>query len=97
MNGSSSIAGGRTYVFTVSAERGGKAATTSLGLRVSFDDGKTWKTATVRGWRGSDYGFAKLDLPKAGGYASIRLTARDAAGNAVDQTVIRSFRVTPGR
>ncbi|MET8290062.1 S8 family serine peptidase [Streptomyces sp. NPDC005132] len=97
VNRSSSIAGGRTYVFTVSAERGGKAATTSLGLRVSFDDGKTWKTVTVRGWRGSDHGFAKLDFPKAGGYASIRLTARDAAGNAVDQTVIRSFRVTPGR
>ncbi|MFD3454524.1 S8 family serine peptidase [Streptomyces sp. NPDC058691] len=93
VNSSGGIAGGRTYTFTVTAERGGKAATTSLGLRVSFDDGKTWKTLTVK--RKGDLGTVALPTPKAGGYASIRLTAKDKAGNAVDQTVIRSFRVTP--
>ncbi|MDX3070866.1 S8 family serine peptidase [Streptomyces sp. MI02-7b] len=92
VNTSGSVAGGRTYVFLVTAERGGKAATTSLGLRISFDDGKTWKTLPVR--RAGDLGYVVLSTPKAGGYASIRLTAKDAAGNAVDQTVIRSFPVT---
>ncbi|MEU4091670.1 S8 family serine peptidase [Streptomyces sp. NPDC026673] len=95
VNTSSAVAGGRTYLFTVTAERGGKAPTTSLGLRVSFDDGKSWKSVKVR--RVGDRGIAKLALPSAGGYASIRLTAGDASGNSVDQTVIRSFRVTSGR
>ncbi|WP_329042888.1 S8 family serine peptidase [Streptomyces sp. NBC_00178] len=86
------IDGGRTYRFIVAAERGNaRAVTTSLGLKVSFDDGRTWKTAKVR--RLGDLGFVALRLPPGGGYASIRLTAADAAGDKVDQTVIRSFQV----
>ncbi|MFE7751299.1 S8 family serine peptidase [Streptomyces sp. NPDC057428] len=87
------IDGGRTYRFTVAAERGAaKAVTTSLGVKVSFDDGRTWKTAKVRHW--GDVGIVALHMPAAGGYASIRLTAADTAGTKVDQTVIRSFQVT---
>ncbi|MGI5133968.1 S8 family serine peptidase [Streptomyces sp. CA-106110] len=93
LNTANSIVGGRTYTFTVAAERGGRAATTALGLQVSFDDGKTWRTVKVN--RVGDHGTVALALPKSGGFASIRLAAEDAAGNAVSQTVIRSFRVTP--
>ncbi|MDX2642022.1 S8 family serine peptidase [Streptomyces sp. PA03-1a] len=95
LNASGTVTGGRTYLFTVAAERGSKAVTTSLGLRVSFDDGRSWKALKV--WRAGDRGFVKLTTPSAGGYASIRLTAKDAAGDAVDQTVIRSFRIAPRR
>ncbi|MFJ4844706.1 MULTISPECIES: S8 family serine peptidase [unclassified Streptomyces] len=93
LDSASALPGGRTYTFVVNAERGGKAATTSLGMRLSFDDGRTWKTLRVIRW--GDLGLVTVTTPKAGGYASVRLTAKDAAGNAVDQTVIRSFRVTP--
>ncbi|WP_327111201.1 S8 family serine peptidase [Streptomyces sp. NBC_01341] len=89
------VDGGRMYRFTVAAERGTKAVTTSLGLKVSFDDGRTWKTAKVRHL--GAIGIVALRLPASGGYASIRLTAADAAGNKVDQTIIRSFQVTRKR
>ncbi|MFF4243559.1 S8 family serine peptidase [Streptomyces sp. NPDC001822] len=89
------VQGGRTQRFIVAAERGSAAITTSLGFKVSFDDGRTWKTAKVR--RLGDIGIVALPLPAAGGHASIRLTASDAAGNKVDQTVIRSFQVTRKR
>ncbi|MFE0632229.1 hypothetical protein ACFW3D_35425 [Streptomyces sp. NPDC058864] len=92
---SRTVTGGRTYLFTVAAERGGKAATRSLGVRVSFDDGRNWRTLEVR--RVGDLGFVKLTPPAGGGYVSVRLTGADTAGSTVDQTVIRSFRVARGR
>ncbi|MDX3352368.1 S8 family serine peptidase [Streptomyces sp. ME01-24h] len=92
---SGTLTGGRTHLLTVTAERGGTAATRSLGVQVSFDDGRNWKTLEVR--RVGDRGVVTLTPPSAGGYASIRLTGADTAGNTVDQTVIRSFRVTRGR
>lgn len=95
LGGSGTVTGGRPYLFTVTAERGGTAATRKLGVQVSFDDGRSWKTLTVR--RVGDRGFVKLTPPSAGGYASVRLTAADTSGNTVDQTVIRSFRVARGR
>ncbi|MFI2297740.1 hypothetical protein ACH5AL_02645 [Actinacidiphila glaucinigra] len=92
---SGTVTGGRPYLFTVTAERGGAAATRKPGVQVSFDDGRSWKTLGVR--RAGDHGFVKLTPPPAGGYASIRLTGADTSDNTVDQTVIRSFRVARGR
>ncbi|USX52682.1 S8 family serine peptidase [Lentzea sp. HUAS12] len=62
--------------------------TASGGARVleayaSFDDGANWVPV-------------KSVVPpggKAGGYVSLRVVARDAAGNSVDQTVLRAYRL----
>ncbi|MEV0646943.1 S8 family serine peptidase [Phytomonospora sp. NPDC050363] len=57
----------------------------------SYDDGKTWQTATLTadgngGWK------TTLNVPKdASKYVSLRATAHDDAGNAVSQEVIRAF------
>ncbi|MFE2543040.1 S8 family serine peptidase [Actinacidiphila glaucinigra] len=58
-------------------------------LEVSYDDGATWRKATLRqsggGWK------AQLDAPSRARFASLRTTARDAKGNSVSQTLIRAF------
>ncbi|MFD3457528.1 S8 family serine peptidase [Streptomyces sp. NPDC058691] len=60
-----------------------------VGLEVSYDDGATWHTAPLKhigdGWR------ARLDAPRQASYVTIRATASDDRGNAVDQTVTRAF------
>jgi hypothetical protein len=71
--------------------QGGSAAgvTTTFDLQVSYDDGKTWRTPlhTRIGDRG-----ATVLRPPAGGYVSLRAVAADAAGNRVEQTIIRAYR-----
>ncbi|HEX2132995.1 MAG TPA: S8 family serine peptidase [Actinophytocola sp.] len=55
-------------------------------VEVSYDDGRTWRRATVDGQR--------VEIPaggEAGGYASLRATATDRHGNAVTETVIRAY------
>jgi hypothetical protein len=71
--------------------QGGSAArvTTTFDLQVSYDDGTTWRTPlhTRIGDRG-----ATVLRPPAGGYVSLRAVAADAAGNRVEQTIIRAYR-----
>jgi hypothetical protein len=55
-------------------------------VEVSFDEGKTWQRATVTG--------NQVKIPvggTAGGYVSLRATARDADGNTVTETVTRAY------
>ncbi|WP_431955130.1 S8 family serine peptidase, partial [Actinacidiphila sp. bgisy167] len=66
--------------------------TTAIGkpsLEVSYDDGKTWQRADLDrdddGWR------TGLRAPKSAGFATLRVTARDSAGNGVSQTITRAF------
>jgi subtilisin family serine protease len=56
---------------------------------VSYDDGVTWQPATVT----ADGSRWKVDVPGGTGYASLRATATDTAGNSVTETVIRAYRV----
>jgi hypothetical protein len=63
-----------------------------LRVETSFDDGATW--AGVRTLRAGDVGVAVLAHPARDGFVSLRITARDAAGNSVSQTVIRAYQVT---
>jgi hypothetical protein len=93
VSGAGTIPGGATYPFTVTTERTANAPITALGLQISYDDGATWKTIHIT--CDGATGKADLALPAKGGYASIRITAKDAAGSTVDQSVIRSFKVTP--
>jgi hypothetical protein len=68
---------------------------TRLTLQVSYDDGRTWKTVRVS--RHGATADALLHHPGHVGYASLRISAADRAGNTVDQTVIRAYRIAATR
>jgi hypothetical protein len=75
---------------TVQAQPGSAAGTSrDLVVEVSYDDGATWSRVPVHG------GGAILRHPAAGGFASLRATSTDTAGNTVEQTVIRAYRIAP--
>ncbi|MEU4677709.1 S8 family serine peptidase [Micromonospora sp. NPDC023737] len=62
----------------------------AVGVELSYDDGRTWQRATKPrvepgAWR------LELSAPKSARFASLRVTARDAVGNTVTQTVVRAF------
>ncbi|WP_143467230.1 S8 family serine peptidase [Lentzea kentuckyensis] len=70
--------------FTVSRQSGaGKAVMRELRAYASFDDGATWTPVSGMVPGGG----------KAGGFVSLRITARDSDGNTVDQTVLRAYRL----
>jgi subtilisin family serine protease len=56
---------------------------------VSYDDGATWSAAPVTGTGPGR--TAHLVHPAQGAFVSLRLTATDTAGNAVEETVIRAY------
>jgi hypothetical protein len=68
----------------------GSAVVTKLVVQVSYDDGRTWKPATVA--RDGAAWTVSVTHP-AKGYVSLRAQAADAAGNTVEQTVIRAYRL----
>ncbi|WP_329190294.1 S8 family serine peptidase [Actinacidiphila glaucinigra] len=74
---------------TASHLPGTTAAIGKPSLEVSYDDGKTWQRAGLDrrgdGWR------TDLRAPKSAGFATLRVTARDDAGNTVSQTITRAF------
>lgn len=66
-----------------------------LTVQASYDDGVTWTSVpTVRLGSG---GYAVLRHPAGDGFVSLRITARDADGNAVTQTVIRAYQITASK
>lgn len=68
----------------------GAGNVTSTTLEVSFDDGATWQTVTLRAENGGWY--ADVQMPKdATKFVSLRATAQDDAGGTVKQEVIRAF------
>ncbi|GAA3482898.1 hypothetical protein [Streptomyces yanii] len=68
---------------------GTTAAIGKPSLAVSYDDGATWQRPELdrdgSGWR------TALHTPKSAGFVTLRVTARDAAGNSVSQTLTRAF------
>ncbi|GAA3015096.1 S8 family serine peptidase [Actinokineospora diospyrosa] len=64
----------------------------SLRTEYSTDDGRVWRQAPTL-HLGTGEGFALVKNPAAAGFVSLRITARDADGNSVEQTVIRAYRV----
>lgn len=62
----------------------------SVTARVSFDNGKTWKTAGLRKSGGT--WVASVKNP-ASGYATVRATVVDTKGNSSEITVYRAYRV----
>ncbi|WP_431912608.1 hypothetical protein [Nonomuraea jabiensis] len=54
---------------------------------MSYDDGATWAKAEVKGSQ------VVLRHPAGDGFVSLRARSGDLAGNAVEQTVIRAYRI----
>ncbi|MFC6016309.1 S8 family serine peptidase [Plantactinospora solaniradicis] len=63
----------------------------SVGVDVSYDDGATWRKATVVAVNG--VGAVHVKHPKKSGFVSLRATAKDRSGNTVRQTVIRAYEI----
>ncbi|WP_435055672.1 S8 family serine peptidase [Micromonospora aurantiaca (nom. illeg.)] len=62
-------------------------AGTTVRAEVSFDGGRTWRTAPVRG---SGTRFT-AEVPAGRGTVSLRVSARDRSGSTVTQTVIDAY------
>ncbi len=60
---------------------------------VSYDDGATWRRMPGRRDANGSYTVTAPAAPRDG-FASIRVTAWDAAGNRLDQTINRAWRVS---
>jgi hypothetical protein len=65
----------------------------SFTAQVSYDDGTTWApvTATPLGDGRYRLSYDQPALDATTGYASLHITAADAAGSAVDQTITRAY------
>nr|WP_296068864.1 S8 family serine peptidase [uncultured Actinoplanes sp.] len=84
---------GRALVLPISLDRqvgAAKASTRSLTVEASFDDGKTWHR--VPAVRTGEKAIALIQNPRGTGYASLRASAADSAGNTVRQTIIHAYR-----
>lgn len=64
---------------------------TELTVQLSGDDGATWYPATT--FRIGHLWYAVLVNPDRGEFASLRATATDRAGNKVEQTSIKAYRL----
>jgi hypothetical protein len=72
-------------------QKGAKAVAPvrDVTLQLSTDDGKTWRSTPVFG-SGAER-RALVFHPRSGEYVSLRMSATDAAGGRVEQTVIRAY------
>jgi hypothetical protein len=77
------------FVSAVHQDGAARVPVRGLSVDVSFDDGVSWRPASVAP-AGSRW---KVALPAGTGYASLRTTAVDAAGNSVTETITRAYRV----
>ncbi|MEJ3741987.1 S8 family serine peptidase [Actinomycetes bacterium KLBMP 9797] len=62
-----------------------------LSVQVSYDDGKTWRAASLR--KVGDEWIASVRHPQGAGFVSLRATAVDTGGNTVTQTIIHAYRL----
>ncbi|MER6007889.1 hypothetical protein ABT120_55775 [Nonomuraea angiospora] len=77
-----------TVPFSVRPQPGGSGGRPrETTVEVSYDDGATWAKAEVRG------SLVVLRHPVGDGFVSLRARSGDTAGNAVEQTVIRAYRI----
>jgi hypothetical protein len=66
---------------------------TGASVSVSYDDGATWQALRTTGSRGSYTAGFVVPASASGGYASLRVSAWDGAGNRIDQTVTHAYQV----
>ncbi|MEV7144336.1 S8 family serine peptidase [Streptomyces tauricus] len=90
------VRSGRTHSVGLSVRaQDGLAVPRGVGVQVetSYDDGRNWSRAEVKG-RGHNVFEAAVTKPsrvRGDAYVTLRVTARDAAGNSVRQTVQRAY------
>ncbi|MEU9287408.1 S8 family serine peptidase [Streptomyces sp. NPDC048275] len=65
----------------------------TLKVETSYDDGRTWTTATTTARKSNGFTASVVRPARVHGdaYVTLRVTAKDAAGNAVRQTVDRAY------
>jgi hypothetical protein len=86
---------GQPYALSLTAQQQPDAPSirlASLQVEASFDDGTTW--SRVPAVHVGDHGWAVLRHPAGDGFVSLRIAARDIAGNSVTQTVTRAYQIT---
>jgi hypothetical protein len=66
-------------------DQAGSVKASSLKAWVSYDDGTSWKEVKVR------HGRAEIGHAKGAEFVSLRVQASDAAGDRIDQTVLRAY------
>jgi hypothetical protein len=66
------------------------ARITRAAVQVSFDGGKTWRAATVTGSGGA---YRAAFTAAAGSYVTLRVTAADAAGGQISETITRAYKI----
>jgi hypothetical protein len=64
---------------------------TDLTVQASFDDGATWRPVTLTG-TGLNR-TAHLNHPAGSGFVSLKTSATDSKGNAVEETIIRAYAI----
>jgi subtilisin family serine protease len=67
-------------------------AVDQMAVEVSYDDGASWQPAPTRSM-GQGTFQATYRHPASGEYVSLRVSASDGAGNGVQQTLIRAYRL----
>ncbi len=85
---------GRSFHIPVRVESqpGAPAArVASLTVEVSYDGGKTWRSARVQKTGGE--WKATVEHPRAAGHVSLRASARDTDGNTVTHRIIQAYRL----
>jgi subtilisin family serine protease len=81
---------GNVLSFAVQHQNGSSAGPTiAFRLQVSYDDGQTWRNVLCV--RVGDRGVAIPRPPAAGGFVSLKASAADAAGNRIEQTIVRAY------
>ena len=72
---------------------GSHAAITSASVSVSFDGGKTWQPALVVGAAGTYVALWQNPKSAAGTSPTIKVSATDAAGGSITQTVSNAYTI----
>jgi hypothetical protein len=71
------------------------AAVVSAGVWVSYDDGDRWRPASIRMLPdGAVQAILPPTVAPPGGYAALRVRLTDQAGNTVEQTIHRAYRIS---
>ncbi len=88
LDATGAVPGGGLFALPLQVQQyddSGAGAIRGITVDVSYDDGKTWAAAPVRG------GHALLRHPKGPGHVSLHASAKDSRGNTSQVTVIRAY------
>jgi hypothetical protein len=86
---------GGVAVTAAAAVAAPRARITSVAVRASFDDGRTWHRLVLRG-AGSGRWTTMVTPPRGSAFVSLSASLTDAAGNSTQQTVIRAYSAVTG-